>query len=60
MDSPCHHCAKRPCYDHDTCKEYQDFRAEIDKRRKENMRNSQCKDYVYISIAKRKRRERYK
>ena len=60
MDSPCHHCLKCPCKEHDTCKDYLDYRAEIDKRRKENMRNSQSKDYVYRSIAKRQRKERYK
>jgi hypothetical protein len=30
-DSPCHYCTKRPCFIHDTCPEYQEFRAELDK-----------------------------
>lgn len=60
MDSPCHHCTKRPCYDHDTCEDYRNYRAALDQKRKENFKTSQCKDYVYRSIAKRKRKERYK
>ena len=28
-DSPCHYCEKCPCKEHDTCKDYQDYRAEI-------------------------------
>ena len=34
MDSPCHHCPKCPCKEHDTCREYQEYRAEIDKIKK--------------------------
>ena len=60
MDSPCHYCTKRPCYNHDTCKEYLEFRAKIDKRRKENIKIAVVKDYVNRSIDKRKRRERNK
>ena len=60
IDSPCHHCPRCPCKNHDTCEDYKEYRAALDKLRKENMRNSQCKDYVYVSIAKRKRKERYK
>lgn len=25
-DSPCHYCPKCPCKEHDTCKDYQDYR----------------------------------
>ena len=57
IDSPCHHCARCPCKEHDTCRDYLDYRAKLDKMRKENMRNSQSKDYVYQSIAKRQRKE---
>ncbi len=60
IDSPCHHCEKCPCKEHDTCEDYRGYRAALDKRRRENMRNSHSKDYVYQSIAKRKRKERYK
>lgn len=60
IDSPCHHCAKCPCKEHDTCGDYQEYRAELDRRRRENIINSHSKDYVYISIAKRLRKERYK
>ena len=60
IDSPCHHCAKCPCKEHDTCKDYREYRAALDKMRRENMINSHSKDYVYISIAKRLRKERYK
>ena len=60
MDSPCHHCAKRPCYDHDTCGDYQEYRAAIEMRRKEKMKSYEIKDYVNRAIDKRKRKERYK
>ncbi len=60
IDSPCHHCAKCPCKEHDTCGDYLDYRALLDKRRKENMKIAVVKDYVNRSIAKRKRRERNK
>lgn len=60
IDSPCHHCARCPCKEHDTCGEYLEYRAELDRLRKENMINSHSKDYVYRSIAKRQRKEMYK
>ena len=60
LDSPCHHCEKSPCKVHDTCKEYQKYRAELDKIRKENMKTYEIKDYVNRAIDKRKRKERYK
>lgn len=59
-DSPCHYCNKRPCYEHDTCEKYLEFRAIIEARRKENIKNAVMKDYVNRSIAKRLRKERYK
>lgn len=59
-DSPCHYCDKRPCYEHDTCEKYLEFRAIIEARRKENIKNAVMKDYVNRSIAKRLRKERYK
>jgi hypothetical protein len=58
QDSPCHYCPKCPGKEHDTCGEYLDYRALLDKRRKENMKVAVVKDYVNRSIAKRKRRER--
>lgn len=58
MESPCHYCKKRPCYEHDTCKEYQDYRAEIARRRKEKDKNSHITDYTIKSIEKQKRRRK--
>lgn len=60
MDSPCHHCAKCPCKEHDTCEDYREYRVALDKRRKDNMKIAVVKDYVNRSIDKRKRRERNK
>lgn len=60
LDSPCHHCARCPCKEHDTCEDYREYRAALDNMRRENMREAVVKDYVHVSIAKRIRRERYK
>lgn len=60
IDSPCHHCAKCPCKEHDTCGDYREYRATLDNIRRENMKNSVIKDYIHVSITKRKRRERNK
>lgn len=56
MESPCHHCPKCPCKNHDTCKEYQDFRAEIARQRKEKDKSFHITDYTIRSVEKRKRR----
>jgi hypothetical protein len=60
MSSPCHHCPKCPCKEHDTCKDYKKYRAELVRKRNENKKTYEIKDYVNRSIDKRKRRERYK
>ncbi len=60
IDSPCHHCPKCPCKEHDTCEDYLKYRAELDKRRKENLKIAVVKDYVNRSIDKTKRRNRNK
>ncbi len=38
MDSPCHYCDKRPCYEHDTCERYLKYRARIDAMRSGTLR----------------------
>lgn len=58
--SPCYKCPQSPCKEHDTCKEYQEYRAELDKKRKANMKTYEIKNYINKSIEKRKRKERYK
>lgn len=60
IDSPCHHCASCPCKEHDTCEKYLEYRAELDRMRRENMKMSVVKDYVNKSIVKRIRKERYR
>lgn len=60
MDSPCHHCAKCPCKEHDTCGDYLEFRAELDRLRREYMKYSVVREYVNSSIDKRRRKEHYK
>ena len=39
IDSPCHHCAKCPCKEHDTCGEYREYRAALDNAKKMPMRS---------------------
>ena len=58
LDSPCHHCPKCPCKEHDTCEDYIKYRAALDKRRKENLKIAVVKDYVNRSIDKTKRRNK--
>ena len=58
LDSPCHHCERCPCKEHDTCKEYLEYRAAQDRRNKENMKLADYKDYVCQSIIKTKRKYR--
>lgn len=60
LDSPCHHCAKCPCKEHDSCEDYKEYRAALDMRRKEKLKSYEIKDYVNRAIDKRKRKERYK
>lgn len=60
IDSPCHYCERCPCKEHDTCKDYLDYRAVLDAERKENMKNYVIKEYIVESVHKRRRKERYK
>lgn len=60
LDSPCHHCAKCPCKEHDTCEDYIKYRAELDKVRDHKLKTQVVRDYVNISIDKVKRRKRKK
>ena len=60
IDSPCHHCARCPCKEHDTCGDYKEYRAEIEKLRNHKLKTQVVRDYVNISIDKAKRRKRNK
>lgn len=60
IDSPCHHCARCPCKEHDTCEDYIKYRAELERIRLEKNKYTHYQDYVHKSIDKRKRKERYK
>ena len=60
MDSPCHHCPKCPCKEHDTCKDYLDFRAEIERIKKEKLKSAEITDYTCRAIEKQKRRSNKK
>jgi hypothetical protein len=44
MSSPCHHCPKCPCKEHDTCREYQEYRAAINKINKRKTSDKVAKD----------------
>lgn len=58
MDSPCHHCPKCPCKEHDTCKDYLGYRAEIERIKKEKSKSAEIEDYTCRAIAKQKRRRK--
>lgn len=45
-DSPCHYCTKRPCFEHDTCPEYQEFRAEMNQISANRAKNAMITDSV--------------
>ena len=60
MDSPCHHCPRCPCKEHDTCEDYIKYRAELDKVRDQKLKTQVVRDYVNKSIDKSKRRNRKK
>lgn len=49
-DSPCHYCTKRPCFIHDTCPEYQEFRAEIDKETAKRVKEDAIIGYTCRSL----------
>ena len=50
MESPCHHCPKCPCKEHDTCGEYQKYRAAIDKMKKQKISDKMTKDMAIRGI----------
>lgn len=50
MESPCHHCPKCPCKNHDTCREYQEYRAEINKINKQKTSDKVAKDMTIRGI----------
>ena len=56
MESPCHHCTKRPCYDHDTCKEYQDFREATRAANKKREEFHAAVDATCIAVRRCKRK----
>lgn len=58
MESPCHHCPKCPCKEHDTCPEYLDFRAKIARIKQEKAKSAHITDYTIKSIEKQKRRRK--
>lgn len=60
IDSPCHHCTRCPCKDHDSCGDYIKYRAELDRVRNVKNKDSHYQDYVNLAIVKTKRRNRYK
>ena len=57
-DSPCHYCTKRPCFVHDTCPEYLDFRAKIARIKQEKAKSEHIINYTVKSIEKQKRRRK--
>lgn len=52
MDSPCHHCPKCPCKEHDTCEEYQEYRAEINKIKKQRISERVVREMTLTGIAR--------
>lgn len=49
-DSPCHYCTKRPCFVHDTCPDYLEFRAEIDKETAKRVKEDAIIGYTCRSL----------
>ena len=52
MDSPCHHCPKRPGKEHDTGREYQEHRAESDKMKKQRISERVVREMTFKGIAR--------
>lgn len=57
-DSPCHYCEKCPCKEHDTCKEYQDYRAEINQITAKRAKDAMITDSVIRSHERVQRKQR--
>ena len=57
MESPCHHCTTRPCFNHDTCERYQGYRAKIRaaNKKKEEFRAAVDATCIAVQRCKRKR-----
>ena len=51
-DSPCHYCKRRPCFIHDTCKDYLDYRAEIDKENAKRTEDNEIISYTCRSLVR--------
>jgi hypothetical protein len=58
MESPCHHCPKCPCKEHDTCKDYQDYRAELNKISAKRVTEGLITDSVIRSCERVQRKQR--
>ena len=56
MESPCHHCKKRPCFIHDTCPDYIDFRKAIDEANKKQNEMRATIDATCLAIRRCKRK----
>lgn len=52
MDSPCHHCPKCPCKEHDTCREYQEYRAKLDNIKKQKISERVVREMTFKGIAR--------
>lgn len=50
MDSPCHYCPKCPCKEHDTCKEFIDYRAEMNNISAKRVKEGLITDYACRSF----------
>ncbi len=58
MDSPCHHCSKRPCFEHDTCPDYLKFREEINQETTRRAKEDALIGYICGSIERVKKKQR--
>lgn len=57
-DSPCHYCEKCPCKEHDTCKDYQDYREENNRINANRWKDSIINDSVIRSYERVQRKQR--
>ncbi len=56
-DSPCHYCTKKPCFIHDTCPDYQGWRAGRKQENAKRTEDSLMIDYICASVARTTRKK---
>lgn len=55
-DSPCHYCPKCPCKEHDTCKDFREYREGILAASKKDQERKAVIDATCIAVRRCKRK----